>query len=151
MSEVLKLIFRAVSYVLCGLAYKSLLDDYLGFIPLAGDLVCKYRIASEYENEYKTKYLISSISFTVLSIIIVIFSLIFVLIGDTLVFNLLITIGSISLIVIAIICVYYTYKILYPLVQDLTGDEKVGGRTFLFSFIPTIFYIWLLIKCNEYE
>ena len=42
-----------ISYILRGLAFKKLLNNYFGFIPIAGDLICMSKIIEKIKENYK--------------------------------------------------------------------------------------------------
>lgn len=45
-----------INCVLRGFAYKKLYGNYLGFIPIFGDIIFMDEIAKEFQNKYRTKY-----------------------------------------------------------------------------------------------
>ena len=70
-----------ISYILRGLAFKKLLNNYFGFIPIAGDLICMSKIIEKIKENYKSKYIIwglTSIVVKIFLIIIIIQMLIFI-------------------------------------------------------------------------
>lgn len=157
--EIFDFVYGIIVYVLGGLAYKSLLDNYMGFIPFFGDFICKCKIADEYDSEYKKPFIVT----TIISIVIIIIMIGYVIYGLILYFSndasafdiwgfssyLFLFAFGLVFIIVSIINIYYTYKILYPLVQDITGEENVGISTFVFSLIQIVFYIWLIVKTKK--
>ena len=157
-----------ISYILRGLAFKKLLNNYFGFIPIAGDLICMSKIIEKIKENYKSKYIIwglTSIVVKIFLIIIIIQMLIFIQILNLL-FGIILLImlisgkhsytlfdGSITLLILALFIFvivslvanfYYRYKTLTTFLNNMVSSYNVRKNALLFSFIPTVFYIWIL-------
>jgi len=159
-----------ISYILRGLAFKKLLNNYFGFIPIAGDLICMSKIIEKIKENYKSKYIIwglTSIVVKIFLIIIIIQILIFIQILNLL-FGIILLImlisgkhsytlfdGSITLLILALFIFvivslvanfYYRYKTLTTFLNNMVSSYNVRKNALLFSFIPTAFYIWILSR-----
>lgn len=155
LADAIQLIIFLAIYIFRGIAYKSLLNTYKGFIPFFGDIVCKCIIADEYDNEYKKKYLFSCLVPIIITFIFIVCLMAVLLItgrpdGIILVIMIIFVIlFAIVVNVLGIMCIYYTTKILTPLLRDITGEENVGVTSVVFSIIPFIFFIWLYFKSKN--
>lgn len=151
-ANIINIFITVVSYLLRGFSYNALLGTYLGFVPIVGDLTCKYKIAQEYENPYRIQYLVTAIIFAFLPFFIFIMKYftqskfirlypVYFLISSVVIF----IIAGI-LIVNMFVQLYFNYKVIYPLVYDLSDGNAIGLKTFLFVILPFSFYIFIIVK-----
>ena len=132
-----------ISYILRGLAFKKLLNNYFGFIPIAGDLICMSKIIEKIKENYKSKYIIWGLLFGIILLIMLISGKHSYTLFD----------GSITLLILALFIFvivslvanfYYRYKTLTTFLNNMVSSYNVRKNALLFSFIPTVFYIWIL-------
>ncbi len=159
-----------ISYILRGMAFKKLLNNYFGFIPIVGDLICMSKIVEKINENYKSKYIIWGLTsivvklFLIFSIIqiLALIQILKLLFGIILLIMLIsgkhsytvfdggITLLILSLFIFVIVSLvanfYYRYKTLTTFLNKMVSSDNVRKNALLFSFIPMVFYIWILSR-----
>ena len=157
-----------ISYILRGMAFKKLLNNYFGFIPIVGDLICMSKIVEKINENYKSKYIIWGLTsivvklFLIFSIIqiLALIQILKLLFGIILLIMLIsgkhsytvfdggITLLILSLFIFVIVSLvanfYYRYKTMTTFLNKMVSSDNVRKNALLFSFIPMVFYIWIL-------
>ena len=142
-----------ISYILRGLAFKKLLNNYFGFIPIAGDLICMSKIIEKIKENYKSKYIIWGLTSIVIQILNLLFGIILLIMLISGKHSYTLFDGSITLLILALFIFvivslvanfYYRYKTLTTFLNNMVSSYNVRKNALLFSFIPMVFYIWIL-------
>lgn len=177
--EIFEIAFK-ISIILCfilrGLAYKKLQDNYFGFVPYVGDIICMWKIATKYESRRKATYVAFSIILLPIQNFLIKFIITFkiylaiflssglweitieslkkedpgfyrIFLDFSKIFMFLLFVFLLVFVIVVFFNFFFRYKILRPLVEEITYSEAVGFRTLIFAIFPFIFYIWLL--CNN--
>lgn len=142
--------------ILRGFAYKYLFGEYTGFIPMVGDIIGKIKIAQEYESPFKIKYVIFSVICYALPYTLnFLFMFVSIFLSakgtdkNSIIFFFFVLI--LVYILFLFIKMYYSYRITFPLVYDFTNGDGVFIKSFLFTILPFIFYIWIILRVKNFE
>lgn len=146
--------------ILNGIAYYRLFKSPVGFIPILGQYMFIVKIADRYNSPYRKKYIVLAIAsfFSLLLGILIISVTLFSIavtagageLGAT-----ILAIGIWGLITIVVILgisvalIYYTYKIIKPLVQDALNNDEVTLITIIFAIFAFAFDLFVIFKADD--
>lgn len=146
--------------ILNGIAYYRLFKSPVGFIPILGQYMFIVKIADRYNSPYRKKYIVLAIAsfFSLLLGILIISVTLFSIavtagageLGAT-----ILAIGIWGLITIVVILgisvalIYYTYKIIKPLVQDSLNNDEVTLITIIFAIFAFAFDLFVIFKADD--